>query len=182
VEVYDPGLLSQLGENVEVDVHAVTSAGVDEEAPESGERKAQVEPGPADVVARFVAYRLSPDSSLFEGSWIAPQPGWFAFEIPHLASRPGESTPSVLVRVERPNLEAKRPEADHEVLDRIASATAGAVLELDGLEAGFAAIRSRSVQIPDDIVEPLWDSKLVLLLFVGMISMEWILRKAFGLL
>jgi hypothetical protein len=38
------------------------------------------------------------------------------------------------------------------------------------------------VQIPDDIVEPLWDSRLALILFILTISAEWIMRKAFGLL
>ncbi len=73
-------------------------------------------------------------------------------------------------------------EADHETLERIASATGGRVINLDELETVFGEIRDRSVRIPDDIVEPLWDSKLVLGLFVLMISMEWVLRKAFGLL
>jgi hypothetical protein len=56
------------------------------------------------------------------------------------------------------------------------------VIELDQLETEFGAIRDRSVQIPDDITEPLWDSKLTLVLFALMISMEWALRKVFGLL
>ena len=86
------------------------------------------------------------------------------------------------VRVERPDLEGRRVEADHEALEHIASATGGRVIELDDLEKVFGEIRDRSVRIPDDIVEPLWDSKLVLGLFVLMILMEWVLRKAFGLL
>ncbi len=111
-----------------------------------------------------------------------PRPGSYLVETQDIAPRPGERPGSVLVRVERPNLEARRPEADHDTLERIAAATGGAVIELNDLEAAFGAIRDRSVRIPDDLVEPLWDSKLVLMLFVTMISMEWVLRKAFGLL
>ena len=89
---------------------------------------------------------------------------------------------SAAILVQRPDLEARRPEADHDVLNRIASATGGRVLDLDQLETGFATIRDRSVQIPDDVTEPLWDSKLALMLFVVLISMEWVVRKACGLL
>ena len=103
-------------------------------------------------------------------------------EAASISPRPGDRSASVLVRVQRPDLEARRPEADYEALERIAAATGGQVLELDQLEMEFGNIRDRSVQIPDDLIESLWDSKLVLALFVFMISMEWGLRKAFGLL
>jgi hypothetical protein len=68
------------------------------------------------------------------------------------------------------------------VLARIASSTGGQLVELDQLEEAFETIRDRSVQVPDDVIEPLWDSRLALMLFALMISMEWILRKAFGLM
>ena len=134
------------------------------------------------VVARFDAHRLGPESNVFEGTWVPPGPGHFVVEAAGITPRPGERTGSVLIRIERPDLETRRPEADHEVLERIARSTGGLVLELDQLATGFDAIRDRSVQIPDDLVEPLWDSKLALVLFVLMILMEWILRKAFGLM
>lgn len=134
------------------------------------------------MAVRFDVHRISPQSSLFEGAYVPPHPGGFSLEAADIAPRPGDRSVSVLVRVDRPDLEARRPEADYEVLERIAAATGGRVLELDQLEGDFAAIRDRSVQIPDDVVETLWDSKLILMLFVLMISTEWGLRKAFGLL
>ena len=134
------------------------------------------------LAARFDLHRSGPQSSLFEGTWIAPHPGGFSVEAADIASGPGERSASVLIRVERPDLESRRPEADHEVLERVAAATGGRVLELDQLEGDFSTIRDRSVQIPDDVIETLWDSKLVLVLFTLMITMEWGLRKAFGLL
>ena len=93
----------------------------------------------------------------------------------------GPQAPSASVWVERPDREGHRPEADHAVLARMAEATGGRLLELDELVDAFGAIPDRSIQIPDDISEPLWASKLFLILFAGLISMEWILRKAFGL-
>ena len=55
-------------------------------------------------------------------------------------------------------------------------------MDLDELTEVLGTIADRSVRTPDDVVEPVWDSKLVFALFALMISMEWVLRKAFGLL
>jgi len=90
--------------------------------------------------------------------------------------------PTVSVRIEQPDLEAKYPEADHETLERVAMATGGRVVELDDLVEGFAELKDRSVLIPDDIVEPLWDSKVVLILFALLVTAEWGLRKYWGVL
>ena len=68
------------------------------------------------------------------------------------------------------------------LLERIAHATNGRVLELDRLNEELARIKDRSVRIPDDVVEPLWDSKLTILLFALLITAEWVVRKAYGLL
>jgi len=103
-------------------------------------------------------------------------------DAPDIAQKPGAPPPSVAIRVERPDIEFRRPQADHETLERIAVATDGRLVDLDRLNDEFASVQDRSVQIPDDVTEPLWDSKLVLILFVLIISTEWVLRKAFGLL
>jgi hypothetical protein len=80
-----------------------------------------------------------------------------------------------------PDLESRRPAADHQTLELIASSTGGSSHCLDRLEEVLATIADRSLLIPDDVEESLWDSKLVLLLFVLLIGSEWALR-AFGLL
>ena len=55
---------------------------------------------------------------------------------------------------------------------------------IEQLQSGAAskAILDRSVRVPDDLLEPLWDSKLALGLFVLLIAAEWSLRKVIGLL
>jgi hypothetical protein len=184
VEVVDAPLAASLGDTIELSVVGIgADAGVDSTQDEpSGVRAAdEGAVSPTGLVGRFAVSRLSPESSVFEGAWVAPTPGRLAIEAADLTARPGELPPSVLVQVQTPNLEAQRPEADHAVLEQIAEATGGRVIGLDALEAGFGQIRNRSVLVPDDIVEPLWDSRLALILFATMISMEWVLRKAFGL-
>ncbi len=134
------------------------------------------------LAARFEAQRVGARSTRFEGLLIPPRVGRFSVKAASIAPRPGERTPSALVRIERPLLEAKRLDADYETMERIAESTGAAAVHLDELADAFARIQPRHRETPDDITEPLWDSKLVLLVFVLMISMEWILRKAFGMM
>ncbi|UCC32631.1 MAG: hypothetical protein JSU86_10175 [Phycisphaerales bacterium] len=177
VEISDSQLLAEQGEVIQIvatEPQASACAGPNCSTMERGV--------PPAVVGRFDVHRLGPESNRYEGTWVAPRPGRFVIKAADITPRPGERVASAPVRIERPDLELRRPEANHETLERIAGATGGRVVELDRMEAVFGTIRDRSVQIPDDVTEPLWDSKLVLMLFAAMISMEWILRKVFGLM
>ncbi len=141
--------------------------------------------GGASVTGRFDVHRLGEDSNLYEGTYLPPHAGSYTLQIDESVDRPDRPDRRkalVGVRVERPDLEGRAPEADHDQLELIAEATGGRVVELDELAEVFAELPDRSVQIPDDIVEPLWDSKLSLVLFVLLIGTEWGLRKVFGLL
>jgi len=182
VEIFDSQILAEQGEVIQiVATEPQASACADSSCADSNSSTMERGDAPA-VVGRFDVHRLGPESNRYEGTWVAPRPGRFVIKTTDIAPRQGERIAWAPVRVERPDLESRRPEADHETLERIAAATGGRVVDLDRLEAVFGTIRDRSVQIPDDITEPLWDSKLVLILFTAMISMEWILRKVFGLM
>lgn len=173
VEVFDPQLVAERRDDITLSVSVGETAGP--EAIQNGAPAGSVED-------RFVAHRIGAESNSYEGNWIPPRPGTYVIEAADQAQGPGARTSAVVVRVERPDLEGRRPEADHAVLERIARATEGRVIELNELAEAFGEIQNRSIQIPDDVVEPLWDSKLVLVLFASMILVEWVLRKAFGLL
>ncbi len=182
VEIFDSQILAEQGEVIQI-VATEPQASAYADSPSVDSNSSTMERGDAPaVVGRFDVHRLGPESNRYEGTWIAPRPGRFVIKTADIAPRQGERIAWAPVRVERPDLESRRPEADHETLERIAAATGGRVVDLDRMEAVFGTIRDRSVQIPDDITEPLWDSKLVLILFAAMISMEWILRKVFGLM
>lgn len=134
------------------------------------------------TVARLDARRIGSDSNLFESAFVPPRVGAFSIRAARIVPRPGEREAVESFRVDRPDLEAEHPEANHQALQRLAEGTDGKVVELDALAEALGTIPDRSVQIPDDVTEPLWDSKLVMLLFVLMISIEWMLRKAAGML
>ena len=178
VHVFDSELLGEMKDAVEIAV-----IGSKPRVRESGGQAAGTPSVEAPAaVARFVAHRVSADGNLFEGTWIPPHPGRYVLEPADFVPRADETMPSVAVRVERPNIEAMHPQADHEALERLCGATGGQVVQADQLAEVFETIEDRSVRIPDDVIEPLWDSKLVLAVFALMISMEWVTRKAMGLL
>lgn len=97
-------------------------------------------------------------------------------------SVPGHTyQPSVLSRsivVERLNPEMSRREANHEYLQRIAAGTGGVFRRLsDGYLDLAEIIPDRSVQIADDIEEPIWDSRLMFALLMIMLTSEWAIRR-----
>lgn len=157
IQVFDGRLLAELRDTIEVTAHDIHDS----------------------VVERFEARRISPESDLFEATFVPPGAGRFTLQAASLPAQVGSSPPEAAIRVEDAALELRRFNANHELLMQIASQTDGEVVELRELADQFATIRSRSAQVPDDTVEPLWDSRLALILFGSMITIEWIVRKAF---
>ncbi len=136
-------------------------------------------------VARVDGKRLSGASPLYEGSFIPPAPGTFSFSVEGLAAVEPAFQPvgaAASIRVEPASLEFRRPEADHAILEHIAAETGGELVALDRLAEVFGQVRDRSVRIPDDVSEPLWDSRLAFILFAMLLTTEWILRKAHGMI
>ncbi len=134
-----------------------------------------------DPVAEIRVERIGPASPRFEAAFVPPQAGSFALRCRDIAPLPGDQPATANIRVDPADLEAQFPAADHDLLTRIATETGGQVVGLDNLTEAFATLRDRSVRIPDDTSEPLWDSKLALIAFVLLITAEWTLRKAFGM-
>lgn len=170
VEVSDTRMLAPLGDSIEVTMQPVSLDGIPLVTPGSGDE------------GRLRAHRIGPGSNIFEVAHVPSRPGHYVVAAPDLLS-PGQGrSVGTPVRVEPPNLEMRRPQADHEALEELARATGGRMVELDELVSGFDELKDRSVLIPDDLVEPLWDSKLIMVLFAVLLSIEWILRKLWGAL
>lgn len=187
VEVNDPDLLSQQRETVAISVtrtDAETADAVSPAKPKSANSLSPMEAGTnrtSALAERIELNRVSVEGGLYEGSFIPSSPGSYTLEVEDIPLGTGPSTATASVRVNRPDLEGRKPEADYATLERMAEQTGGKVLSWDKIEEELASIPDRSVQIPDDVTEPLWDSRIVLVLFVLMISTEWVLRKWYGL-
>ncbi len=126
--------------------------------------------------------RLGDASRIFEGTFIPQRAGGYRARLEHVTPLPGTREATVAFRVDEADLELRHPQADHDALRRLAAETGGTVIPLDQIAAYAAAIQDRSIQIPDDIAEPLWDSKLAMIASIMLLVAEWILRKSFGMI
>lgn len=125
--------------------------------------------------------RLTADSAHFQGSFVPHaagqlefvfDPELYALDIPRL---------STLVEVEHRSLESRRPQANIQLVTELAEQTGGRVIQPWQAATIHEIIPDRKYIVPDDITETIWDSKLALILFVLLITAEWILRKLKGL-
>lgn len=189
LEVLDAGLLAQLGDSVDATIArqgiASGSTTDDDGAADSREpagRMLTESAGDRMAIARATLRRIGVDGRIFEGSFLPARPDAYVVQGEELPGGSSDAAPDAAFRVEQPDLESRRPEADLATLARIAESTGGAIVPLDRLDEYFSTIRDRSVQIPDDVSEPLWDSRIMLILFVAVLSGEWVLRKWFGLI
>ena len=85
----------------------------------------------------------------------------------------------VPLAVVAPDDERRRAEADVPRLVKLAADTGGRVIPLDDLtqltEPGV--VRNLARKTANDVAEPIWNSALALALLVGLITLEWVVRK-----
>jgi uncharacterized membrane protein len=118
---------------------------------------------------------------LYLSSYTADKIGKFQAKLPPIAG--GVDAMEVPFQVNVPRLELNEPQVDRQLLSRLASETMGKTYELDQAKAHLAAdIPSAAKQIPVEISEPLWNKDRALVIFVLLITAEWVLRKSYGML
>ena len=148
---------------------------------------------PNEIPARYVSVdrkhggefelvRLGPSARRFEGQFTPPAQGGFLVSVD--LDLPGAESSRLNQRVEvrATNLELVDRQTDHAILRQLAEQTGGRALYLDELDQLAGLLPDRRVKIPDDLAEPIWDTRFVLGLFVLILSIEWSLRKWSGLI
>ncbi len=85
------------------------------------------------------------------------------------------------IEVIAPDDEFRQPQTDHDRLIRLAEQTGGAVVPLNDLDRLVDLVPNRARITPNDVRETIWDSPLFFVLFLFMITMEWLIRKAIRL-
>ncbi len=86
------------------------------------------------------------------------------------------------VRIEDDSLETRQPEADPDALARLAERTGGRLVPPDRLVDAISTIEQRDLRTPDDVRVPLWRTKLAWIVLAALLTVEWILRKAWGMI
>jgi hypothetical protein len=85
--------------------------------------------------------------------------------------------------VELPILEASQTWLNRSLLKQLAAESSGRYFEVNELDQLAAAVPNRVEKIEErSPPRPLWDTPSMLLLLVGLLSTEWLLRKRFSLL
>ncbi len=84
--------------------------------------------------------------------------------------------------VYRQDDEMQQPETDHSLLARLAEQTGGAVISPEDFQEQLPQqLPNRTVRTQMDVVEALWDTPIVLLLFLFLLTFEWVGRKVMRL-
>jgi uncharacterized membrane protein len=153
--VYNPTFLQQLPPEIPVQIKR-------EDGTVVAERKLQRQEGQPDI---------------YTGSVIADRPGQFTA---HIASAAGEVEKRLTVLT--PQLEMEDVSVNRPLLNRLAEETRGQMLTLADAPTQLAAIPSLERVMPNPTSNPLWNGWAPLIIFVLLITGEWVLRKVYGML
>jgi uncharacterized membrane protein len=158
LRIVDPQLLQQLPEQIRVEI--LDAAG--------------------QVIRHETLVRQEGQPDLYAVGFTADRVGSFTVKLPPIAGGLEEQTVPVTVAV--PRLELSQPQVDRTLLSRLASETLGEPVLLAEAQAKLPQlIQSAAKVIPIETSRPLWDAPLALVIFVLLITAEWIVRKMFGM-
>ena len=157
VRVLDPTLLTQLGEELRVQL-------LDERG---------------QPVRDITLLRRTGQGDVFTGGFTADRLGRFNVRL----NAPGSEMSDLAVPLEVavPRLELNDPKVDRSALERIAAATGGQLVDLADADRLPSIIPSAAKDIPVLTSMPLAAAPLALALYTMLITAEWILRKRQGL-
>jgi uncharacterized membrane protein len=160
LRVLDAQLLPQLPEQIRVEVR---DAGNDQ------------------VLKQETLTRQEGSPDTYNLSFTAERAGRFVVRLPTIAG--GVDPIDLPIEVAVPKLELAEPQVDRTALNRLASETNGQLVEASQARALLPGlIPSAAKVIPLETSEPLWDAPLAMILFVLLITGEWLLRKVYGML
>ena len=117
---------------------------------------------------------------LYAASWTADRIGRFTAKLPPIVG--GVDAMDLPIEVIVPRLELAQPQVDRASLNRLATETMGQSVDLASAGAKLPTlIQSAAKIIPIESSQRLWDAPLVMILFVFLITTEWVMRKVYGM-
>jgi uncharacterized membrane protein len=118
---------------------------------------------------------------LYVASWTADKIGRFVLKLPAIGGNTEAAEQPITVKV--PRLELSNPQVDRTLLTRLASETNGEVVAYDEARDKLPKIITSAAKVvPVDTNQRLWDAPLAMSIFVLLITVEWVLRKVYGML
>lgn len=176
--VDDASLAEQLGGTVEVRLQASDSRDAAPQAPQ-GDPAAQDAAG-ADSLSATLTLRRVLDGPragrvVYESAWKPILPG--ETRLAATDARLSELGLEALASTRAPDDETRNPRADPDRLERLAEATGGQVVGLDELPSLTRLVRDLSQTTAQISTRDVWNTPLALLIFLSLITVEWLGRK-----
>jgi uncharacterized membrane protein len=137
----------------------------------------QLKKGDGTVLAEQKLQRQEGQPDMYSTSFVANLEGEFTA---HVASAAGDQDRRFAVK--SPRLEMEDVSVNHPLLNRLALETRGQVLSVADAPAQLASIPSLERQTPNPTSNPLWNGWAPLIVFMLLITTEWVLRKVYGML
>ncbi|MFQ6040925.1 MAG: glutamine amidotransferase [Candidatus Poribacteria bacterium] len=129
-----------------------------------------------------IPYNASPEvEGLYSAQFLASEKGTYKITATGSLSGKRLGTDSVEISVQTPLIEFENPQLNEELLKQLAGVSGGVympLLQIDTLPSKIKDFGSTITTVHED---ELWDSPFILLIAVGILSAEWILRKRKGL-
>ena len=117
----------------------------------------------------------------YQGSFESKRPGTYQIMV---ESRLGETVlraEQTTAEVGRPNLEFDRLDLDDALLSRIAEATGGRYFHISTADQLIGELDRKEKRRHDSLEQPLYFPRLFWVVFVGVLTTEWALRRRFQL-
>jgi len=180
-----PRYTYEIGERVELNLH-IRNRKLLQQLPE--QLSVEITDAKGNVIRRENLVRQQNQPDTYRAQFTAERTGEFAARLPPITAQ--AKSLNVPISISAPQRELDEPQADRSLLSRLASVTSALLpgqkeprlIELATARADMLAIPSAAQSIPRFSDAPLWDAPLAMLIFVLLISSEWILRKMFGML
>jgi uncharacterized membrane protein len=159
LRVLDPQLIQQLPDQVRVDIQDATNNA---------------------LVGQQTMMRIEGSNDTYNVSFTADHVGKFTAKLPPIAA--GVDAMDLDIPVTVPKLELSQPQVDRAALMKLVSVMGGQLIEPAQAATELPKIPSAAKVIPIETSQPLWDAPVGLILFVLLITTEWVVRKVYGML
>lgn len=160
LRILDPRLATRLPDRVEAEVQDTAGRAI------------------SSVSLRRRTEATGGEAARFTGSFVADRPGVYAAVVSPLSG--DEPELGADFAIELPRSELQRPATDHPALLRLASDTGGEVISVP--DAASFRFPSAERRVPVMTDRSLWDAPIALIALAVLLTLEWVGRKAAGLI
>lgn len=136
---------------------------------------AVIETTEGETVAEVQLSSVENAEDHFAATYLLDRAGDYRVRIP-MAANVGLAAEAPL-EIYAPDDEMRRPETDHDLLAELSEATGGQVLTAADLDRLPELLPNRSVRTLNPLTERIWDTPLVFIVALVLLTMEWIGRK-----